>query len=156
MLSRALVGGLLCATGLVAVNRPAAAFELFGIKLWESASDKEDAEIVDPLRYAVTIEAPDADSDLKDRLESASTLKADEDRPVSGSLGLLTNARAEREQLVAALYQDARYEGVVTVAIQGRSIDDLPPDAEFTGAQPIPVTVTVQAGPKFTLGDIRL
>nr|WP_292835336.1 autotransporter assembly complex family protein [Mesorhizobium sp.] len=150
------MGGLLCATVLAAGWRPAAAFELFGIKLWNSASDKEDAEIVDPLRYAVTIEAPDADDDLKKKLEAASTLKADEDRPVSGSLGLLTKARSEREQLVAALYADARYEGVVTVAIQGRSIDDLPPDAEFKGAQPIPVTVTVQAGPRFTLGNIRL
>lgn len=153
---RALAGALLCSAGLLAVSRPAAAFELFGIKLWESASDKEDAEIVDPLRYAVTIEAPDADADLKKTLEGASTLKADEDRPVSGSLGLLAKARSEREQLVAALYADARYEGVVTVAIQGRSIDDIEPDAEFSGPQPIPVTVTVQAGPKFTLGNIRL
>ncbi len=156
VLSRVLVSALLCSACLVVESRPVAAFALFGIKLWNSASDKEDAEIVDPLRYAVTIETPDADADLKKKLEAASTLKADEDRPVSGSLGLLTKARSEREQLVAALYQDARYEGIVTVAIQGRSIDDLPPDAEFKGAQPIPVTVTVQAGPKFTLGNIRL
>jgi len=156
VLSRVLVSALLCSACLVVESRPAAAFALFGIKLWNSASDKEDGEIVDPLRYAVTIETPDADADLKKKLEAASTLKADEDRPVSGSLGLLTKARSERKQLVAALYQDARYEGIVTVAIQGRSIDDLPPDAEFKGAQPIPVTVTVQAGPKFTLGNIRL
>ena len=67
----------------------AAAFEIFGFKLWGS-SEQEDADIVDPLRYAVTIETPDADADLKKKLEAASTLKADEDRPVSGSLGLLT------------------------------------------------------------------
>ena len=40
---------------LSAESRPAAAFEIFGIKLWGSSSD-EDADIVDPLRYAVTID----------------------------------------------------------------------------------------------------
>lgn len=133
----------------------AAAFEIFGFKLWGS-SDQEDADIVDPLRYSVAIEAPEADAELKKKLENSSTLKADEERPVSGSLGLLAKARGEREQLVAALYEDAYYEGVVDIRIQGRSLDDLPPDAEFKGQQPIPVTVTVEPGRKFTLGDIRL
>ncbi|TIN76524.1 MAG: outer membrane protein assembly factor, partial [Mesorhizobium sp.] len=73
--------------------------------------------IVDPLRYAVTISAPDADKDLVKKLENASALKSDEERPVSGSLGLMAKARSDREQLVAALYADARYEGVVTVTI---------------------------------------
>jgi translocation and assembly module TamA len=83
-------------------------------------------------------------------------LKADEDHPVSGSLGLLAKARSEREQLVAALYGEARYDGVVTVEIQGKDIDALPPDAEFTGPQPIPVTVTIDPGQRFTLGNIQL
>jgi translocation and assembly module TamA len=135
--------------------QPAAAFELFGIKLWGSSED-DDADIVDPMRYAVTINAPDADKDLIKKLEAASALKSDEDRPVSGSLGLLTKARGDREQLVAALYSDARYEGVVNVTIAGQPIDDLPPDAEFKGPQPIPVVIDVTPGPKFTLGDIVL
>ena len=133
----------------------AAAFEIFGIKLW-GASEKEDADIVDPLRYSVSIEAPEADAGLKKKLENTSTLKADEERPVSGSLGLLAKARAEREQLVAALYEEAYYEGIVDIRIQGQSLDELPPDAEFKGPQPIPVTVTVEPGRKFVLGDIRL
>lgn len=155
VLPHVLAGALLCTSVLVLQSRSAAAFELFGIKLWGSSSD-EDADIVDPMRYTVTIEAPDADKDLKEKLENASALKAEEDRPVSGSLGLLTKARSEREQLVAALYEEARYEGIVDVAIQGHSIDDLPPDAEFSGPQPIPVTVTIRPGPRFTLGNIRL
>src|SRR5436305_7309322 len=117
-LSRALLFALLCSTAVVAETGNAAAFEIFGIKLWGS-SKNEDADIVDPLRYAVTIEAPDADKDLIKRLEDASALKADEERPASGSLGLLAKARSDREQLIAALYADARYEGVVTVTIQG-------------------------------------
>jgi translocation and assembly module TamA len=154
-LSRALILALACSTVLAAESGSAAAFEIFGIKLWGSSND-EDADIVDPLRYSVSIEVPDADKDLVKKLENASTLKADEERPVSGSLGLLAKARSDREQLVAALYADARYEGVVTITIQGKALDELPPDAEFTGPQPIPVVVSIASGPKFTLGNIRL
>lgn len=155
ILPRALLLAMMCATALAAESRPAAAFELFGIKLWGSSND-EDADIVDPLRYAVTITAPDADKDLVKKLENASALKGDEDRPVSGSLGLMAKARSDREQLVAALYADARYEGVVTITIDGKPLDDLPPDAEFKGPQRIPVAIVIAAGPKFTLGNIRL
>ncbi|MDG4879837.1 autotransporter assembly complex family protein [Mesorhizobium sp. WSM4884] len=154
-LPRALLLALVCSAILAGEARTAAAFEIFGIKLWGSSKD-EDADIVDPLRYSVTIDAPDADKDLAERLENASALKSDEEHPVSGSLGLMAKARSDREQLVAALYADARYEGVVTITIQGKSIDELPPDAEFKGPQPIPVVVSVAAGPKFTLGNIML
>lgn len=154
-LTRALVLALLGSALFLPQIQPAAAFELFGIKLWGS-SEEDDADIVDPMRYSVTINAPDADKDLIKKLEAASALKSDEDRPVSGSLGLLTKARGDREQLVAALYSDARYEGVVNVTIAGQPIDDLPPDAEFKGPQPIPVVIDVTPGPKFKLGDIVL
>ncbi|CAM5437461.1 translocation and assembly module TamA [Aquamicrobium terrae] len=153
-LSRILALALACGTALGGIGE-AAAFEIFGIRLWGS-SEKEDADIVDPLRYSVTIEVPGADAGLKKKLENTSSLKADEERPVSGSLGLLAKARSEREQLVAALYEEAYYEGIVEIRIQGRLLDDLPPDAEFKGPQPIPVTVTVEPGRKFVLGDIRL
>lgn len=155
VLSRALLLAMICSTALVAEAGNAAAFELFGIKLWGSSKD-EDADIVDPLRYAVTISAPDADKDLVKRLENASALKSDEERPVSGSLGLMAKARSDREQLVAALYADARYEGVVTITIDGKRLDDLPPDAEFKGPQPVPVVIDIASGPKFTLGNVRL
>ena len=154
-MARALACALLCSSVLVVQNRSAAAFEIFGLKLWGSDED-EDADIANPLRYAVTINVVGADDDLEKKLENVSGLKADEDHPVSGSLGLLAKARSEREQLVAALYGEARYDGVVTVEIQGKDIDALPPDAEFTGPQPIPVTVTIDPGQRFTLGNIQL
>lgn len=155
VLSRALLLVMICSTALVAEAGNAAAFELFGIKLWGSSKD-EDADIVDPLRYAVTISAPDADKDLVKKLENASALNSDEEHPVSGSLGLMAKARSDREQLVAALYADARYEGVVTITIDGKPLDDLPPDAEFKGPQPVPVVIDIASGPKFTLGNVRL
>lgn len=155
-LSRAVFHVLLGSTLTVATTAPSAAFEIFGIRLWNSAADKEDAEIVNPLRYSVTIDMPDADKDVRKALESASSLEGDESRPVSGSLGLMTKARRDREQLVAALFANAYYEGIVDITIAGKRLDDLPPDAEFDGPEPIPVVVTVTPGAKFVLGDIRL
>jgi translocation and assembly module TamA len=154
-LPRALACVLLCSSAFLLPAGDARAFEIFGIKLWGS-SDKEDAQVVNPLRYAVTFRISDGDDDLRKKLENVSALKNDEDRPVSGSLGLMTKARGDREQLVAALYGEARYDGVVDITIAGRSLDDLPPDAEFKGPQPIPVVVSIDPGREFTLGNIRL
>ena len=138
---------------LVLAPAPAAAFELFGVTLFGSKQEGEAAAVVDPLTYSVDLQTGDAGSELDGRLKAASTLLADADRPVSGSLGLLSKARAERELLVAALYEAARYDGTVEITIAGRALDDLPPDAEFTG-EPVPVRVVVTPGQVFRLGRI--
>ena len=131
---------------------PAQAFELFGMKLF--GGKDEDADIADPVRYTVNLDLGRTDDSLHGKLRKASTLVADEDRPVSGSLGILAKARNERELLVAALYEEARYDGTVEIAIDGRSIDELEPDAQFDTSRPVPITVTVDAGERFTLGDV--
>jgi translocation and assembly module TamA len=149
---------LFCAlfSGAVALAyaSPASAFELFGFKLFGSG-DEEGEDIVDPLVYTVTLTVEGDDEKLKETLDGASSLVQDVERPVSGSLGLLAKARSDREQLVAALYAESRYDGVVTIEIDGQSIDDLPPDADF-GAGPVPVTITINPGAVFTLGEIGL
>lgn len=145
----ALLAGAAAATYVPA----AGAFELFGFKLFGSQDDEED--IVDPLGYTVTLAVEGDDEKLKEALEKASSLVQDAERPVSGSLGLLAKARSDREQLVAALFAEARYDGVVEIAIDGRSLDELPPDAEF-GAGPVPVSITIDPGMVYALGDIKL
>ncbi len=62
-LPRVLLAAALCATTLAVESKAAAAFEIFGIKLWGS-SKNEDADIVDPLRYSTSITSSDADKDL--------------------------------------------------------------------------------------------
>ena len=131
---------------------PAAAFELFGVRLW-GKDDAEEAAIVDPLRYTLTFNAGTQDPELRAALESASSLLSDQERPVSGSLGLLAKARNEREQLVAALYENGRYNGVVELRIAGTLLDDIPLDARF-GAGPVPVDVVVTPGNAFAFGNI--
>lgn len=144
---------LLVSTTALATMPRADAFEIFGFKFFESEEDVED--IADPLAYSVTLELSVEDEDLKERLENASALVQDVERPVSGSLGLMAKARGDREQLVAALYANARYDGVVEIEIAGRALDALPPDAEF-GTGPVPVTIRITPGNVFTLGDIAL
>ena len=80
------LSGLLCTSALVVVSSDAKAFEIFGWKFFESGDD-EDADIVDPLHYTVTLETPD--EELTAKLNKVSSLVGDVERPVSGSLGLL-------------------------------------------------------------------
>ncbi|MEO5322311.1 autotransporter assembly complex protein TamA [Mesorhizobium sp. CC13] len=155
VLWRAAMAALLATTILAVEARQASALEIFGIRLWGSDKD-EDADIVDPLDYAVTFEVTGDDDDLREALENVSLLKSEEERPVSGSLGLLAKARSDRERLIAALFSRARYDGVVEISIAGRALDELEPDAVFDGPQPVPVTVRIQPGSQFTLGDIVL
>jgi len=151
--ARLLLLVLLSGTAAVTHTPAASAFELFGFKLF--GSKDEDEDIVDPLNYTVTLTVVGDDERLKETLDNASSLVRDVERPVSGSIGLLAKARSDREQLVATLYTEARYDGVVDIAINGRTLDDIEPDADF-GAGPVPVTITIDPGAVFTLGQIEL
>ena len=119
-----------------AFARDAFAFKLFGMRLW--GSEEPEVEVINPVKYAVTLNAPDADKSLTDSLENSSLLLADKDKPASGDLGLLIKARDDRDRLIAALYENARYGGIVNVTVAGRNVDDLPPNPVSTIARPFP------------------
>src|SRR5262245_28552713 len=131
---RVLLAAAILAGGLAAAA-PAQAFQIFGFKFFEP--DKEETEIVDPLRYTVSFDVAGGDTDLTKTLRGVSGMVADEEKPVSGSLGLLAKASSERDLLIAELYRLARYDGVINITIAGKPLDSLPPDAEF-GAGPVP------------------
>ncbi len=149
----ALILALLMALACLSAT-PASALEIFGLRIF-GGSETDDSEVVDPLNYTVTLDSNAEADGLEDELSEASLLVQDEGRPVSGSLGLISKARNDRERLVAALYEKARYNGVVTIRIQGRPLDEIPPDAEFSG-EPVPVTISIDAGDVFVLGDISI
>ncbi len=155
VLCHAAVVVVMLTTMLAVQTNQALALRIFGIILWGSEHD-EDADIVDPLDYAVTFEVVSSDSGLTEVLENASLLKTEEKQPVSGSLGLLAKARHDRERLVAALFSNAYYDGIVNISIAGKNLEDLNPDTVFDGLQPIPVNIIVRPGSMFTLGDIVL
>ena len=143
-----------CLSASLLAETPAQAFEFLGFEFF-SKKDKAAEGVIDPLMYSVTLSVmPDVEG-LKDELETASTLLSDEEQPVSGSLGLLSKAKNDRKRLVASLYENGRYDGLVTILIQGRNIDDLAPDADF-GPGPIPVAIMVDPGQEFTLGSVDI
>lgn len=133
----------------------ALAFKLFGINFFGKDDDTKDA-VADPVRYTVTLNTGAADKDLKAALEQSSMLVADKDKAVSGDLGVVIKARDDRDRLLAALYENARYGAVVSMTINGTDIDKLPPQPTFGRSKPVPIVVTVDPGPLFKLGHIRM
>ena len=145
---------LLAGIGLaVLLPLPAYAFEIFGWKFFEG--DENIAAVSDPVRYTLTFNGGD-DKDLTGTLEDASALVQEKADPVNGDLGLVIKARDDRERLLAALYENARYGAVVNITVAGTPIDELPPVPEFPRDKPIPVTIDVQPGPVFTVGTVSL
>jgi translocation and assembly module TamA len=133
---------------------PAGAFELFGIHLF--GEKQADRDVIDPVDYTISFNAGTDERDLRKSLERTSLLLADEEAPVSGDLGLVIKARDDRDRLLATLYERALYGGVVRITIDGRDIDSLPPNPSFDRSRPVPVTVSVEPGPEFSLGQITL
>lgn len=140
---------------LIALPRPAHAFSLFGIHLFGAKADAS-ADVINPVRYALTLEAPGADDKLLESLRNASGLYDGRDKPVSGDLGVVIKARDDRDRLIAALYEQARYGGVVRISVAGTDIDRLPPNPVFAGGAPVPVHVRIEPGPAFTLGKVTV
>ena len=137
-----------------ALASKAAAFELFGIRLF--GKDDEPNDVIDPVSYTIALTTGDADRALTKSLRRTSLLLAGEDEPVSGDLGLVIKAKDDRDRLLATLYENARYGAIVTVLVDGRDIDSLPPNPTFDRSRPIPVAITVETGHVFALGDVTL
>ena len=131
------------------------AFKLFGINFFGKDDDTKDA-VADPVSYSVTLNTGPADKDLASALEQSSMLVADKDKAVSGDLGVVIKARDDRDRLLASLYENARYGAVVVITVNGTDIDKLPPQPTFPRGKPVPIVVTVDPGPIFKLGKIRL
>lgn len=133
----------------------ALAFKLFGMTLW-GKDDTQEQAVSDPVHYTVEFKTDNLDKDLKEALTESSMLIADKDKPVSGDLGVVVKARDDRERLIAALYEKARYGGVVTITINGTDLDALPPNPTFSRSKPVSVVIKVDPGPVFKLGKITL
>jgi len=147
--------GLLILVACVPVH--ASAFELFGIKLFGSDDEAEEAGIVDPVPYTTNLVMTQEDSELRGKLKDASLLVSMEKVPPSGLIGLIARARDDQANLIAKLYEEARYGGVVSIFIDGKRLETI----SFTERVPqnagkIPVTITIDPGPQFRFGSIRV
>lgn len=148
-----LVAAMLSSTVLSPVR--ASAFEILGWKFFENAAEESQA-VIDPVRYVLSFDAGTTDDDLKNAIEQGSALFVDQQKPVSGTLGLAVKARDDRERILAVLYEKARYGGLVSISINGIDVDQLPPDPELDTTKPVNVDVRVKPGPAFVIGKVTL
>lgn len=130
------------------------ALKIFGLTLF----GKEDpaTEVINPVRYDLTFDTGSANGDLERELRRASLLHENRDEPVSGNLGVVIRARDDRDRLIAKLYENARYGGVVSVLVNGTPLDQLPPNPDFPDGRPVPVSIRIEPGASFTFGQVRL
>ncbi len=141
-----LVAGSLTMTAV-----PAAGFSLFGLHLWGDRETEDPFEVIDPLNYTVTLTVVGGDEDgLQGRMENASSLWTDRERPVSGNGGLLSKARGDYRRLLAALYAAGYYGPEISIRAAGQEVADL--TLAFDFPQGVPIAIRIAPGPAFRFG----
>lgn len=128
------------------------------LAIMASVSTPHDARSADPQPYQVTLE-PTKNSALDAALKGSSTLiSLRKSAPVSG-FALVQRAREDEQRLTTVLHSFGYYKATVHVTIDGHPLDDpaLPGLIEAAPAQPpLPVVVSFDLGPQFTLGNIQI
>jgi translocation and assembly module TamA len=129
---------------------PVSAFEFLGMHFFES---EKPVPSPDAQPYTVEVSVATKDSSVKDAVEAASLLYSDRDEtPPPSTPAFLSRARAEYGRILAALYGAGYYGGSISIAVAGRPLESIQPDA--TLPHPAPVRIVVDPGPVFTFGTI--
>jgi len=136
---------------LAAHAPPAAALELFGVRLFgrEEKPPEPGAQT-----YTLDFALSGGERGLEARLRSASALASQADNPPMGAAGLIARARGDYGRILNALYAAGHYGGTISIRLAGTEADALPPDADL--ALPTPVEIRVTAGPLYRFGAIRI
>lgn len=113
-------------------------------------------EAKNPVAYEVTLSVTENEGDLKDKLEEASALITESAHGAPSTPALLALARAEPARLTAALYQQGYYSGRISITVADERIDAPATQIELPEEGTIPIAVTVQPGPLFHFGRIRI
>lgn len=136
------------------VATPVAAFEIFGLKLFEDPNAVDpDAVIADPQPYTMSV-VVNATGALEGVVRNASALVADEGSPASGAAGLLAKARGDYRRIVAALYNEGYYGGTVSIRVGGVEAANLAPDVNLP--DPVDVAIVVDPGPLFRFNSVNI
>ncbi|HET7412171.1 MAG TPA: autotransporter assembly complex family protein, partial [Pararhizobium sp.] len=142
------------AIGLALAPARASAFQLFGMTFFESKAEKNADVIGEPLDYKVKVTVTPESRTVKNAVENASGLYSDRKKPASGAAGLIAKARSDYKSILAALYGQGYYGGVIHILIDGKEADGLPPDVEL--AAPAQVAINIDPGPLFRFGRTRI
>jgi translocation and assembly module TamA len=129
---------------------PAAAFEIFGIRLF---GGKPEAPPEGAVTYTVDVDAG-GDRDLARRVRSASRLVEEAKEPSPGAAALLARARGDYQRILATLYAAGYYDDVISITVDGREAANLPIDTDL--GDTAEVLITVAPGPPYRFGRLEI
>ncbi|HSG94660.1 MAG TPA: POTRA domain-containing protein, partial [Afifellaceae bacterium] len=109
----------------------------------------------DPIAYTAEIVVK-GNTALDETLRAASELLDKQNEPPSGTIGLLSRAQSDHQQMIATLYQAGHYGGTVSIHIDGRPYQQIPIDDLLAQAGPAAVAINVDPGPVFTFGRVDI
>ena len=95
-----------------------------------------------------------ATGSVEGAVRNASALVADQNEPASGAAGLLAKARGDYRRIIAALYNEGYYGGVVSIRVGGAEASGLPPDINLP--DPVDVSIIVDPGPLFRFDRVAI
>jgi len=140
---------------LLPMATPAEAFQIFGLKLFEGKQDQAAEDVIGtPQPYEVEVVVSGGDSDVEDRIRSASSLWNNREKPASGAAGLIASARGDYRRLLDTSYALGRYGPSISITINGKEAAGLLPDEEFGGMAR--VVITVDPGPQFAFSNAQV
>lgn len=118
----------------------------------------ETGHAADPQPYEF-IARPAGDPALDAAVRDGATLLSLRDKAPVGGFALVQRARDDRDRLQEVLGAFGHYNGVVSITIAGRALDDpglIGLIDTAPAAPPLPVVVSVERGPRFRLGQITI
>ncbi|WP_375451282.1 autotransporter assembly complex family protein [uncultured Devosia sp.] len=134
--------------------QPVAAFDFFGLKLFEDQSEVDaEAVVADPQPYTIDVSVTETGT-AENAVRNASSLVADADEPASGAAGLLAKARGDYRRILAALYNEGYYGGAISIRVGGVEASGLAPDVDLP--DPVSITILVTPGPLFRFNRVQI
>lgn len=130
------------------------AFELFGKCLFGACktADPADSDLIDPKQYTAELTIlPTEDKDIARAVSAASELLRGSGAAVGGSAGLIARAKGDYRRIQAALYNEARYGGSISIEINGRQAADIPAGTQIPDVST--VDIVVRPGNLFRIRD---
>ena len=141
---RLLIAGFLCVSAATP-PQPAHAFSLFGRCLFNCDEPQIDPDIIDPHTYDLEFVF---EGEERSSIRNASALWQNRDGAVGGDAGVLSRAKGDYRRILAALYNEGRYKGAVSITVNGAQAAFIPVGTDLPLNSNI--VVTVDPGPVYT------
>lgn len=148
---------IVCLAALMSAPAQVSAFEVFGICFSGDCDEAEDDDIavIDPRNYSVEfVVEGDTAEDVEQQVQTASALWNGRGKPVAGSAGLISRARGDYQRILAALYNAGRYNGSISIKLNGVEAANVVPGTEV--GNDVSVAISVDVGAVYSFGRAEI